>query len=549
MGRRTTLLYALLLLLPTLVIGGVLIRLLGHERERQERAGLLVAEEQARSVAGQIQVAMDGFQAEVMRKLAALPSADPSAWLRTWEKRDPLIRNVFLVAANGDVLLPGTTHGISTEEQSFLQRYAPLFSGRASWTPPPSDAASATSSSRVLMTQSLRSQASQPRSMEEAPAPLETGWLPWFAGRNLCLLAWAQRPGGIRYGVEIEMSSLLARLTPSFPKQAPPGQTLALLDGEGAVLYCVGETEFTPAMPIQAAVSLAPALPHWQVVVAGAQAAGSGRRLFSLLAAVLCGILVLTILGGGWLLLRDARRSQIEARTRSTFVAHVSHELRTPLTTIRMYADLLREGRARDEAKCARYLDIIGQETQRLTRLINNVLDFSRIEQGRKTYRPETLDLAAETRRIVDAQVERLRTAGLAVDCEGTGAAIPVRTDRDAFEQALLNVLDNAAKYGASGGRLLVRMERDASEGRVHVCDWGAGVPAAHRARLFQPFYRADDSLTARQPGCGLGLSISRRLLRDQGGDLSYAPAEHGGACFVLSLPFAETEPPTGTPT
>ncbi|MFZ4397136.1 MAG: sensor histidine kinase, partial [Kiritimatiellia bacterium] len=179
----------------------------------------------------------------------------------------------------------------------------------------------------------------------------------------------------------------------------------------------------------------------------------------------------------------------------------------------------------------------IVQESQRLTRLINNVLDFSRIEQGRKTYRPEDLDLAAETCRIVEAQRSRLQAAGLAIELEGTEAPSSAHADRDAFEQALLNVLDNAAKYAISGKRLLVRVTCADDRAQVHVCDWGPGVPAGHRARLFQQFARADDTLTARQPGCGLGLSISRRLLRDQGGDLRYETAKSGGACFVLVLP------------
>ncbi len=253
--------------------------------------------------------------------------------------------------------------------------------------------------------------------------------------------------------------------------------------------------------------------------------------------AILCCILLLAILGGGWLLLRDAHRSAIDARTRTTFVANVSHELKTPLTTIRMYAEILNEGRTKDESRRAHYLDVIVQESQRLTRLINNVLDFSRLEQGRKTYRPEDLDLATETRRIVEAQNSRLQAVGLAVELEGADTPCPAHADRDAFEQALLNVLDNAAKYAVSGKRVLVHVASANGAAQVRVCDRGPGVPAAHRSRLFQQFHRADDSLTTRQPGCGLGLSISRRLLRDQGGDLRYETAENGGACFVLTLP------------
>ena len=536
MRRRTTILFVLLLLVPTLLVGFVLTRLLAHERERLTRAGALAAEEQTRAVADQIQVALDGFEADITRQLRALPLATLTAQLQAWEKRDPLIRNTFIVSADNRVLLPDAATGLTGEEQSFLQCFEPLFAGRSSWGTPPPDNTSPSLAQRPRMLQNMKSmgQSWSPSADQTAPA---TGWIPWFEGRSLHLLAWAQHTSGLRYGVEVEMNGLLARLVSAFPEHVPAGQTLALLDGQGSVIHGVGATEFKPSLPQLATISLAPALPHWQLVCAGAGTAGSTRGLMFLLSAMLCGILLLTILGGGWLLLRDAHHSAMEARTRTTFVANVSHELKTPLTTIRMYAELLSEGRARDAARRTHYLEVIVQESQRLTRLINNVLDFSRLEQGRKTYRPEDLNLTAETQRILEAQSCRLQAAGLTIERAGTDRPCPAYADRDAFEQALLNVLDNAAKYAVSGKRLLVRLAHANDQAQVSVCDWGPGVPAAHRSRLFQQFHRADDSLTARQPGCGLGLSISRRLLRDQGGDLHYETAACGGACFVLTLP------------
>jgi signal transduction histidine kinase len=541
MGRRTSILFVLLVLVPTLAVGLVLGRLLVHEHERLARAGALAAEEQARAVANQIQVTLGAFQADVMRRLTALPATNLPAQLLAWEKNDPLIRNVFVVGGNHRVLLPEIASPTG-EERSFLLRFEPLFSGRTPWVSPSEALPTKLAAQRPLMSQNVQpvQQSSWSYDTQQAEAQPQEGWIPWFEGRSLHLLAWVLRPDGVRYGVEIEMSGLLARLVTAFPERVPPGQTLALLDGQDSVMHSVGVTEYNPALPPLARLSLAPALPHWQLVVAGSGAAAGSRGLLLLLAAVLCLILLLAILGGGWLLLRDVQRSAVEARTRTTFVANVSHELKTPLTTIRMYAELLGEGRAKDEAKRAHYLEVIVQESQRLTRLINNVLDFSRLEQGRKRYRPEALDLSAETRRIVEAQGGRLQAAGLAVELEGAEAPCPAFADRDAFEQALLNVLDNAAKYGAAGKRLCVRVAAGDDRARVSVCDWGPGVPAAHRSRLFQQFHRADDALTARQPGCGLGLSISRRLLRDQGGDLRYETAAGGGACFVLELPVEE---------
>lgn len=541
MNRRAILLYILFLLVPTLLVGAVLARLLAHERERLARAGRIAAEEQARAVASQCVVAVDDFKAGILEQLAALRGQDLPAALRDWERRDPLVRNVFIIQADHTLAVPDKAAGLTEEEKAFISRIAPLLSGKAPWSlpldeqlvSPPAQQAQVVQQS--LMPQNLK-MARRGWQRSAPPEDVLRGWLPWYTGRNLAWLAWVRQPDGLRYGIEVEMSGVLARLVPAFPTGMSPGQVLALLDGSGAVVHEVGGAEYRPSLPRLATVELAPALPHWQLVVAGAEG-GTTRPLFFALAALLSALLLLALLGGGWLLLREARRSEIEARIKTTFVANVSHELKTPLTTIRMYAEMLGEGRVRDAERRTRYLHVIVQESQRLTRLINNVLDFSRLEQGRKKYNPEALDLSAETRRILDAQMGRLQAAGLAVEVADGAVAQRAWIDRDVFEQALLNLLDNAAKYAAGGGRLTVGVVTDDGRSRVRVRDWGPGIPPTQQRFLFKPFYRLDDALTARQAGTGLGLSISRRLLREQGGDLTYEAAEGGGACFVLELP------------
>jgi signal transduction histidine kinase len=253
---------------------------------------------------------------------------------------------------------------------------------------------------------------------------------------------------------------------------------------------------------------------------------------------LLVGIFVAAIVAGGSLLLWQARRSEAEAAQKTSFVANVSHEFKTPLTTIRLYSELLEQGRVRDAAQSGEYLRTIGRETQRLARLVGNALDFSRLEQGRKKYARDNLDLRAELARLLDTQAPRLAEAGLVLRRDLPAEPLPVTSDRDALEQIVLNLLDNAAKYGAEGGEVTVALApRPAHGAVVRVLDRGPGVPPAHRERIFEKFHRVDDTLTAEKAGAGLGLSIARQLARGLGGELRHLPREGGGASFILELP------------
>jgi two-component system phosphate regulon sensor histidine kinase PhoR len=253
---------------------------------------------------------------------------------------------------------------------------------------------------------------------------------------------------------------------------------------------------------------------------------------------LLVGIFVAAILAGGSLLLWQARRSEQEATQKTSFVANVSHEFKTPLTTIRLYSELLEQGRVRDAAQGNEYLRTIGRETQRLARLVNNALDFSRLEQGRKKYAREQVDLAAELGRLLATHAPRVSEAGLVLHSDLPASPVHVTTDRDAIEQIVLNLIDNACKYAAEGGEVTVALRaRRGGGAEVRVGDRGPGVPAEHRERIFEKFHRVDDALTAEKTGAGLGLSIARQLARGLGGELRYAPRTGAGAEFILELP------------
>lgn len=371
--------------------------------------------------------------------------------------------------------------------------------------------------------------------------PVRSGWAPWLVDGRLHLLGWLEQPfrGEVR-GVEIELAALIARLGPALPVEVSAGEGFALRDDRGRTLHQVGWVPGGAEAPALSLPVASVVFPGWTVVAyldAPVRPDGAGAGFF-LVGLLLTGILVVAILAGGALLWGQARRSEAEAVQKTSFVANVSHEFKTPLTTIRLYAELLEQGRVPEPARQRDYLQTIGRETQRLARLVGNALDFSRLEQGRKQYAREPLDLSAELRRLLDTHAPRLAEAGLRLEGEIPAGVVAVTTDRDAVDQIVLNLLDNAVKYAAGGGEVTVALRARAPGGaEVHVRDRGPGVPAAHRERIFDKFHRVDETLTAGPGGAGLGLSIARQLARGLGGDLRFEPRDGGGATFVLELP------------
>jgi signal transduction histidine kinase len=234
--------------------------------------------------------------------------------------------------------------------------------------------------------------------------------------------------------------------------------------------------------------------------------------------------------------LRVLFAEQSLAVAQSDFVSSVSHEMRTPLTTIKMYAELMEQGIVVDAAKRADYLRTIRQECDRLTRLIENVLDYAATSRGRKTYHFEPLrfkDLVDETLETLSAP---LQAAGLKVEVS-VPENLVVRADRDAMRRALINLMSNAVKYASEGRRIVIRGEDRGSSVRVTVQDFGPGIPPDEQRRIFQPFYRIGSELTRRSVGSGLGLALVKASLQAHGGKIEVESAPGKGAAFHLTWP------------
>ena len=533
----------LLLLLPTLAAGHYVYRLLLRQQEQISTSAKYAIETRAGNVAEAMALTIEDVKQGLMDNLQRLHTADE---LMDWKARHPLIRNVFVWDEHRGLLVPNPERPASDEDARFIERIGPLFEDESVWR------AAATveqhdNSSQVEYAQQvastrgrLRSLAERPAQADQAPPVQDGGWIPWFNGQELALLAW--RPDATakqRIGLELEVMALVSRLMNSLPVDPPPGQVYALRDGMETIVYQTGADIVREDTPVIAGVAVGTSLPHWSVAVyqtGPSSAVPSQNSLRALTLLVVVGVMGSILLGGS-LLLWQAWRAWQDARQKTSFVSNVSHELKTPLTTIRMYAELLGEGRVQEKEKKESYLQTIVGESQRLTRLVNNVLDFSRLEQGRKKYALERMNLAQLAQDVLDTQRVRLIQASMQVQTSWPDQPCMVTADRDAVEQVILNVTDNAIKYAGDGVELKVELVCNEAGCHMTVEDRGPGVPATHRKQVFEKFHRVDDSLTAKQPGSGLGLSIARQLMRDMGGDLTCSDRPGGGARFTITLP------------
>ncbi|MFN7589133.1 MAG: sensor histidine kinase [Planctomycetota bacterium] len=227
---------------------------------------------------------------------------------------------------------------------------------------------------------------------------------------------------------------------------------------------------------------------------------------------------------------------------RARFASAVTHELRTPLTTFRMYSEMLAEGVVTEPTAQREYLQTLQRESDRLARVVENVLAWSRLEEGRFTARRVQVDVRGLLERATPALERRLAEAGLAlaVHADEAAAATVLSTDEDAIGQILFNLVDNAAKYARGSSPAVVELRATATQDGVvlAVCDHGPGVAEAHRERIFAPFDRGAVAVSSNEvPGVGLGLALARGLARDLGGELRLVAADGTGACFELRLP------------
>jgi signal transduction histidine kinase len=253
---------------------------------------------------------------------------------------------------------------------------------------------------------------------------------------------------------------------------------------------------------------------------------------------IILGILSALIAIGLMLTKHVVSKEMALAKLKSDFVSNVSHELRTPLALIRLYAETLELGRITTKEKKHDYYKIIRKESERLTGLINNILDFSRIEAGHKEYEFRETDIGDLVRNTLDSYRYQIEQQGFTLKEEIDGSLPSVCVDREAIARALLNLMNNALKYSADDKYLRVKLYRENGSVKLEVEDHGIGITNREQTKIFEKFYRTGDPLVHNTKGSGLGLSLVRHISDAHGGTIDVHSTPGKGSRFTLTLPL-----------
>ena len=597
-SKRLGWIFALVVLVPGVLLAVIAVRSIDREEAYIEKQleGTLLAE--VVYLVSVVETELGRIETELADSAPLDPLSDPETSLSQWREDFALVNSTFLLSPEFQILWPRTTEHLDEGELSFLSLNSDFLSNRLE-VPVFEDIAMAFKDEIVVAEQEKRiagverqlaksqfqmdeelqeriyeqaseeglqaqsrvllpsapgaGQSEQPPPsifisrdlrLEEITKDRDQGLISRINENGLELLFWKRLSDGRLVGCVISDTELRERLIALVPEAYTDVRILTLVDEQGQPLVAPQETETRDYRRPFVARELSAVLPLWEAAAyltdPGSVSVRAGRAARILWALI--SILFVSILVGGILVLRAVRAEVVLARQKTGFVANVSHELKTPLTSIRMFAEMLKTGRQPSESKRGEYLSLMVSESERLTRLINNVLDFSRMEQGLKRYAMERVDLAALCRELVENQRPRYEQNGfdleLRIDTSADGAVL-VEGDPESLKQSLLNLLSNAEKYSGQNKSIEVLLRREEPWVCIDVMDRGRGVPAAQARQIFQEFYRGDDRLTAKVRGSGLGLSITRRILRDHGGDVLYLPREGGGSIFRIQLPAA----------
>ncbi len=515
MKKSLLIVFLLIVVVPIFTIS-----LLGFERYRRDKASTteryrILARERLEEINRLIESHTQNTKREVSDVLAEIINLEQIDYkkLRNIMRGSDLVRRMFLIDSEGSYLFPPEAGPVSENERQFL------------------------SLAKELELASIL------RHGNESPVSNRAEsyhWYTWFMGDGVNFVLWRITNEGVRIGAMIERVALISRIMRLLPDSdlvadETSATRIALTNALGSTLYQWGAYEPDNDAMHLSEIPVVQPFGAWHLRLYMDLDAeemltvwGEYLSLFSGLAALIVVVCFLS-----YYFYRENKKIVDDALRKVSFVNQVSHELRTPLTNIRLYAELL-TGNIRDE-KQARQLEIINSESRRLSRMINNVLTFSRIGKGKIVPRFATVFIDEIVRAVERSFALSLGAKDLEVVLT-LDAPIPIHTDPDFLEQILSNLVGNAEKYAANGHLLEISTRQEENTTYIEVHDNGPGIPDRERKNIFKPFYQISNRLNDGVTGAGIGLSVSRELAEALGGDLELKRSSRG-ASFILTIP------------
>lgn len=574
MKRRTPLLLAVIIALPLLLLAWFGVRLQLDQQQVVAHQLNNLVNDRLQSIDAQFQEHFFLLQQGFIRQAEALQQETAGQYsvasMRRLISQSAVVKQMFVLSPTGERRFPPLDQPLTQQEQDFVELTRKLLREPERFTMPMLDPVGqanigAVSANRGELQSARLSESVAQKSRYSADVAVQAladttaisapehphGWIAWYAEAGLQQIFWWQDRDGNTIGFALNSPRLLSDLINQLPSSAVMAEgdqaadadsnnEIRLINDRGETVYSWGGLRPAETQKSLQAMPLSHPLASWHLAYYAAELPVAITGWLGL-------VMLLVLLGAGlstlaYLLYREHNRELRIAEQRVNFVNQVSHELKTPLTNVRLYTEMLEQTLPDDEPLAQRYLGVISSEAGRLSRLIDNVLSFSRAkcEDVSVRYQQGVIDqclaqLVALFTPVLSARQLSLRFSGKATQL--------CYFDSEALEQIMNNLLSNCEKYAAAGRFVDIHSWQEEQVGGLYsyirVSDFGPGVAADDAEKLFEPFYRGSDKLTEGVSGTGIGLGLARDLARAHRGDLIVESRDTdaaSGACFLLTL-------------
>ncbi|GGK78352.1 sensor histidine kinase [Amphritea balenae] len=567
MKRKTLILLILIIVLPMMLLAWFGVRMQQDQQQVVAYQFKNLVDSRLQGIDQQFQNHFFALQQLFIPQAAQLQQQTAGQYqahdIRQFIKRSAFVQQVFVISDAGERLFPPTDQSLNQQERTFVELTRKLLESPERFTMPVADpqqvsAATAkqpfdpSTESESIFSARLSAPAAQESLYSSADQTQRSlpahGWIAWYAETGLRHIFWVQDSAGNTVGFALNSARLLSDLINLLPDSSVlpdagiSAAEIQLINNRGEINYSWGDlSAVDEQMQPQQVLPLSHPLASWRLSYFGTDPQPLTSGWIGLAALILLLTAGLSVLA--YLLYRDHSRELRLAEQRVNFVNQVSHELKTPLTNVRLYTEMLEQELDEEEIVAQRYLNVIGSEAGRLSRLIENVLSFSRSKREDVSVRYQKGVVDDCVNQVVELFTPVLSARHLTMRFTGQADHL-CQFDGEALEQILNNLLSNCEKYAADGKFVDIyswqKKTPDGLYSYIRISDFGPGVSALEADKLFEPFYRGSDKLTEGVSGTGIGLGLARDLARAHQGDL--VVEEHSvtdstaGASFLLTL-------------